>query len=407
MDVVSSIRAANAGREQERLQIKYRKMCGSPFVFLRGTCHLFYERLPTHSIFQTAPAVWSCGDLHLENYGSYKGDNRLIYFDINDFEEAALAPATWDLVRMMTSIRLGAEDKGMDRSVAARLCTAFVDAYASALAKGKALWVERDTANGLVKDLFDALQTRPRVKFLDDRTRTRDGLRTLRIDEDDIKWDKKKMLAVSNEDRGRVEAAIADFAKTQETPGFYQVRDVARRIAGTGSLGLGRFAVLVEGKGSPDGNYLLDLKQSPRSSLVSHLQIAQPRWTTEAARIVELQRRMQAISAAYLHPVPVGTEPYVLRELQPTEDSVKLDPSKQSPAHIEQLLQTMGRIVAWSQLRSSGRSGSVVADRLIEFGGAADWRPVLTALSEDCATQVRKDAAVFDQAYKQKAFEAA
>ncbi|RZL95159.1 MAG: DUF2252 domain-containing protein [Variovorax sp.] len=406
MDVVSNIRAANAGREQERLQIKYRKMNGDPFVFLRGTCHLFYNRLPSHSIFQTAPAVWSCGDLHLENYGSYKGNNRLIYFDINDFEEAVLAPATWDVVRMLTSIRLGAADKGLNRSVATRLCTAFVDTYASALAQGKALWVERDTANGLVKDLFEALRKRTRAKFLDDRTKSRGGLRTLRIDGQEVKWDKKRMLAVSDDDRSAVELALGAFAKTQESPGFYRVRGVARRIAGTGSLGLGRFAVLVEGKGSPNGNYLLDLKQSTRSSLVDRLEIAQPQWETEAERIVELQRRMQAVSAAFLHPLVVGGHPYVLRELQPTDDSAKLDASKR-PAKIEQLLETMGRIVAWSQLRSAGRAGSVMADRLIDFGGDADWRPTLIALSEDCAAQVRKDSAVFDRAYKQEAFEAA
>ncbi|NJK53097.1 MAG: DUF2252 family protein, partial [Leptolyngbyaceae cyanobacterium SU_3_3] len=66
------------------------------FVFLRGSCHLFYEDLPTDSRLDAAPHTWICGDLHLQNFGSYKGDDRLVYFDINDFDEAALAPCTWD-----------------------------------------------------------------------------------------------------------------------------------------------------------------------------------------------------------------------------------------------------------------------------------------------------------------------
>ena len=93
MDVISEIRTFNAGREVERLKLKYQKMRKDPFSFLRGSCHLFYKRLPEFRLFKSAPLVWVCGDLHLENFGSYKGNNRLTYFDLNDFDESALAPA--------------------------------------------------------------------------------------------------------------------------------------------------------------------------------------------------------------------------------------------------------------------------------------------------------------------------
>jgi hypothetical protein len=33
---------------------------------------------------------------HIENFGSYKGDNRLVYFDIGDFDESLLGPSAWD-----------------------------------------------------------------------------------------------------------------------------------------------------------------------------------------------------------------------------------------------------------------------------------------------------------------------
>lgn len=84
------------GRDPERLQLKYSKMRSNAFVFMRATCHLFYDRLPQDDLFKRAPLTWACGDLHLENFGSYKGDNRLVYFDLNDFDEAALAPACQD-----------------------------------------------------------------------------------------------------------------------------------------------------------------------------------------------------------------------------------------------------------------------------------------------------------------------
>ncbi|MFM6271696.1 MAG: DUF2252 family protein, partial [Dolichospermum sp.] len=74
-----------------------------PFYFFRGTCHLFYEDLSENSGMNLAPLTWICGDLHLENFGSYKGNNRLVYFDINDFDEAVIAPCTWEIVRFITS----------------------------------------------------------------------------------------------------------------------------------------------------------------------------------------------------------------------------------------------------------------------------------------------------------------
>jgi uncharacterized protein (DUF2252 family) len=103
LDVVETIRRFNAGRDPQRLAMKYRALRTSPFSFLRSTCHLFYERLPSEPLLREVPPAWSCGDLHLENFGSYKGDDRLVYFDVNDFDEAALAPLTWDGVRFLTS----------------------------------------------------------------------------------------------------------------------------------------------------------------------------------------------------------------------------------------------------------------------------------------------------------------
>ena len=100
MNIIKRILNANKGREKERLAMKFHAMRDNPFVFLRATCHLFYDQLPKSGISKSAPLTWCCGDLHLENFACFKGDNRLTYFDINDFDQAALAPASWELVRL-------------------------------------------------------------------------------------------------------------------------------------------------------------------------------------------------------------------------------------------------------------------------------------------------------------------
>ena len=399
LDVVRQILIFNAGREPERLALKYRAMRSSTFGFLRGSCHLFYDRLPRGGVFKSAPPVWVCGDLHLENFGSYKGDNRQVYFDVNDFDESALAPASWDLARFLTSLQIGMEAAAMSEATVEALCQTFVDAYASSLASGKAYWVERETAQGLVRELLDGLRERKRASFLDSRTFVKRGRRMLLTDGG-------KALPVDSAQRAAVESFMQEFADSQPQPAFYRVLDVARRVAGTGSLGVDRFAILVQGKGSPEGNYLLDLKQAMPSSLVPHLKLAQPRWKSEAHRVVELQGRQQAVSMAFLDPVRFTEAPYVLRALQPSEDRVRLAGPGRSPAEIEAVIGTMGQMVAWAQLRSAGRDGSATADVLIDFGQRRKWRLALLAASQDGAAQVRKDAAAYNDAFDAGAFAA-
>jgi uncharacterized protein (DUF2252 family) len=392
MDVVQEIGKFNAGRDPERLKLKYAHMRSDPFVFLRGACHLFYQRLPTDGLFKTAPLVWSCGDLHLENFGSFKGDNRLAYFDLNDFDEGILAPASWDVVRILTSLRVGAQSLALKPGDAQTLCETFLNAYGAALTSGKAYWVEPQTASGLVKELLDGLRERQRSDFLNARTILKGKKRTLKLDG-------KKALPASAAQRSKVLAFMDEFSRVQSRPDFFKVQDVARRIAGTGSLGVERYVILVRGKGSSDGNYLLDLKEALPSSLAPYLKTKQPKWKSQAHRIVEIQHRMQAVSMAFLQPVMINHTSYVLRGLQPTEDRVSLNGAKQSLVDIKKVIATMGHIVAWGQLRSSGRQGSAVADELIDYSMGKKWKDKLLEASHDFAKQSLRDAATFATAF--------
>lgn len=380
--VVERIRQFNAGRDPQRLALKHDAMRTSAFAFLRGTCHLFYEDLPNSPLLKKAPLVWVCGDLHLENFGSYKGDNRLVYFDLNDFDEALLAPCTWDLLRLLASILVAPKTIRVTRRQALTLGQRFLDAYVEAIQDGKARWIERDSAEGLIKELLDSLRNRNRKALLDRYTVKRGGRRTIRLA-------KKHALEASAIQKKRVHAIMAEFSRGQPNPRFFRILDAARRIAGTGSLGVERYVLLVEGQGSPDKNYLLDLKQSLPSALTSRVKVKQPRWDNDAQRIVTIQKRMQAISMAFLHPLVFGGTPYVLRGLQPSEDRVTLDGRNGGFAGLAQLMTALGKLVAWGELRSSGRQGSATADELGSFWGKQNRRNRLLNLAQECTDRTQ------------------
>jgi uncharacterized protein (DUF2252 family) len=393
IDVVERIKKFNAGRDPERLALKYRALADNPFSFLRGTCHLFYEDLPAGSFLNKSPAAWICGDLHLENMGSYKGDNRLTYFDLNDFDESILAPAHWELSRFLVSVLVAAKSLKVRPPEAIALCHSFLDAYAANLTAGSARWVERTTSEGMVRDLLRELKTRPRSDLLDSRTDIKSGKRKLRLDG-------KKALPVDAESRQKVVDFMDTFAKTQPHPEFFKVIDVARRIAGTGSLGIERYVILVRGRGGAEGNFLLDLKYEPSSALTPYVPLAQPKWKTEAERVVSVQRRVQAVPPAFLSAISIGDRSYVLKELLPSQDRVALELWNKKLRRLEGVMKTMGAVVAWAHLRSSGRQGSATADEWIAFGAeAARWRNELLDYAQSYANQVLEDWSHFAAAF--------
>lgn len=398
MNIVERILRFNAGREPERLALKYRAMRANPFAFYRGACHLFYDRLPESGLLRSAPLVWSCGDLHLENLGSYKGDNRLVYFDINDFDEAAMAPATVDLTRVTTSMVVAGTSARLGNANTNALLQNFLMTYRHTLSSGKSLWVEAETSHGMIRELFNQVNQRTRAAFLDRRTKRVHGRRCFRVDG-------TKQMAVTPAAYAEVVAFIDAFARTQARPEFFRVLDVARRVAGTGSLGVDRFAILVEGKGSPDANYLLDLKAALPSVAAMRWPTLQPAWLSQAQRICSIQYRMQAIPMAFLHALPWKGASYVLRALQPSEDRILLPTTGGSVDQLLSAVGTMGQCVASAQLRSGGRQGSAIADVLIAFAAKKKWPVRVTELAHEMGRVTLADWQTYCAAYDSGRFD--
>src|ERR1700761_4412308 len=152
--------AFNESRIPKMRPLKYRLMLENPFRFFRGTCHLFYEDLVAAGELPAGPLGWICGDLHLENFGSYRSDNNQVYFDLNDFDEAILAPVTWEVVRLVTSIFVGFESLGIEQRRAEKMAKLYLKSYAATLATGKPDYVEAAMARGIICDFLSGVAKR-------------------------------------------------------------------------------------------------------------------------------------------------------------------------------------------------------------------------------------------------------
>jgi uncharacterized protein DUF2252 len=96
---------------EKDLQLKHERMAESVFSFLRAT---FYRWLQLWedvcADLQRVPRILSVGDLHVENFGTWRDTDGRLVWGINDFDEACLYPYTLDLVRLATSALLAARE---------------------------------------------------------------------------------------------------------------------------------------------------------------------------------------------------------------------------------------------------------------------------------------------------------
>src|SRR5262245_38403073 len=147
-----------ARRNPELLRLKVERMANSAFGFFRGTFHLFARDL-LDNYFEGASRIAGAeldlvGDVHGENFGTYRADDSHVHYDINDFDETTQGRFDLDVRRLATSCVLSAQDRGDGLAAAIEVTLAFLDAYTETLlrllkkGKGAAFDVHETTSSG-------------------------------------------------------------------------------------------------------------------------------------------------------------------------------------------------------------------------------------------------------------------
>ena len=124
--------------------LKHQKMRESPFVFLRATYWRWAETvLEICPDLADATSVLAVGDIHLENFGTWRDiDGRLVW-GVNDFDEAAHMPYALDLVRLATSALLANPNRTVS---ATEICAAVLEGYHQGLSSPSPIVLDRDWA---------------------------------------------------------------------------------------------------------------------------------------------------------------------------------------------------------------------------------------------------------------------
>jgi uncharacterized protein (DUF2252 family) len=118
------------------LQAKHKLMAEDGFSFLRATFYRWAQLFPAVCPkLARVPKVLGVGDLHIENYGTWRDAEGRLVWGINDFDEACPLPYANDLVRLATSacLAIKADELALGRGTA---CRVILKGYAAGLEGG-------------------------------------------------------------------------------------------------------------------------------------------------------------------------------------------------------------------------------------------------------------------------------
>ena len=102
-------------------------MSVSPFTFFRGTAIIQARDLANSRV--SGITVQACGDCHLANFGGFASPERVLVFDINDFDETFPGTWEWDVKRLGASLILAARDRSFSKSTADEVVRAAAASY--------------------------------------------------------------------------------------------------------------------------------------------------------------------------------------------------------------------------------------------------------------------------------------
>jgi hypothetical protein len=203
------------------LDFKHEQMRLSSFAFLRATFYRWSQQFAkVCPELADAPKVLAVGDLHAENFGTWRDSEGRLVWGVNDFDEAAWFPFTIDLVRLAVSLQLAIEANHLSLEMNSA-CDAVEEAYRKAIGTGGGPFVLAESHPGLRRMASGA---------------TRDPLRF---------WNKMNVLpTLLPVEKPEAESALADSLPIAGLA--YELRS---RRAGLGSLGRHRFVVLADFQG--------------------------------------------------------------------------------------------------------------------------------------------------------------
>lgn len=407
--------AQNEGRLSELVPLRFARMLTDPFSFYRGSAAVMAADLaagPTSGI-----EVMCCGDAHVSNFGMYAAPHRSIVFDLNDFDEAAVAPAEWDVKRLITSAIVGGRHAGYPRKAIRGCVERALAGYQTSLTAMLEemnvldryyLRVEPERYSGKVSKELQPL-IRKTVARARSRTSARVFKQIMEIGADGTPRLREAPPVLQHVDE-HTEAPLVESiqeylaavpADVALLLSHFRVTDVALRVVGVGSVGTRCYLVILVGPNNTP--LILQIKEAARSVLEEYGGWCQPDTLARAVaakgqgvRVTDGQLILQAMSDVFLGTTRKEGRDYYVRQFHDMKGTV--DVEAMSAAAFNEYVTACAVLLARAHAQSANASmlrGYVGTNDTVH-AAVAEWSYTYADKSLEDFHQLRAAAATGD-----------
>jgi uncharacterized protein (DUF2252 family) len=405
-DIVKLLEESDVGRIRGLLPVKYQRMAVSPFTFFRGAAIIQARDLANARV--SGITVQACGDCHLANFGGFASPERVLVFDINDFDETFPGPWEWDIKRLGASLLLAARDRTFSKTLAEQAVRAAAASYRERMSEFAEMTVleawyatvdaarireyfksDKDMSARLARKQKQA-RSQNSEAVIPKLTEVTNGRRMIK--------DNPPVIYHFDEYAKNVEKGHPKFIAQYKTSlqldrqklfDRYQFQDSAIKVVGVGSVGTRCYLSLLLADGVDP--LFLQVKEARRSVLESPR--GKSRYAHQGMRVVEGQRLMQGASDIFLGWARTKQHDYYLRQFRDMKVSAEIETFR--PA----TLVAYATLCGWALARAHAKAGD--AATIAGYLGATDqFDNALARYSEAYADQAERDFATFKAAIR-------
>ncbi len=377
-DAVEVLEQQATTRAPELVPIRYGRMLVSAFAFYRGAAAIMAADLADTP--RSGLEVQLCGDAHLENFGAFAAPDRMLVFDVNDFDETLPGPWEWDVKRLAASFEVAGRERGFDQAQRSAVVIAAAAGYRQAMrgfAQERTLdvWYQRLDVTSLLQR-WQGEAKKHEIKAFERnvaKARTKDSMRAFSKLTHDVDGEPRivsdppvivpleELFADRAEEaEDRVRAVLDRYGQTladdrRRLLERFRYVHAARKVVGVGSVGTRAFVALLVGRDDRDP-LLLQAKEAEASVLEPFTEASD--YEHHGQRVVEGQRMMQAGSDIFLGWLtaegPDGhLRDFYVRQLWDQKGSARVD--VMSPKEMIAYGQICGSTLARAHARSGDR----------------------------------------------------
>jgi hypothetical protein len=304
------------------LRFKHEQMAAALFPFFRATFYRWVQVWPeVCPELDRVPHILSVGDLHVENFGTWRDTDGRLVWGVNDFDEACVYPYTMDLVRLAASALVAAREEHLTMKPK-ESAAAILAGYERSMEKGG-----RPFVLGENHEWLRAIA----------ESKLRDPV---------VFWGKMDCLPAA---KGEVpESAREAIEHLLPEPGMpYRL---ARRVAGLGSLGRVRLVAIAEWRGGR-------VAREAKALLPSALRWLNPKRTSPEIMYGAILKRAVRCPDPWVQ----MRGHWIVRRLSPHCSRIELDALKTSRGECR-LLEAMGAETANVHLGTIEKRKAILKD---------------------------------------------